>query len=152
MTIEEALQFFQKIKSESVDDVESKSYEKFICILKDLQKRDLTHEQLAAIHTALSMMNLKAKTDNKKKYYKQRLSSFQKFLKEQFSLVVKGYYIGVGIGLGIIFGSIFSLVFQSVLGTFALLLGVIGGMFWGGCFGAIMDAKAKKQGRVLATE
>ncbi len=152
MEIKETLTFFLNLKTNSVEKPEIKIYDKYIGILSDLKSRDLTQTQIQSIESELETLNLKAESDNRKKYLSQKLSEFKKFLKDKLNLVSEGYYAGVGTGIGIVLGSIFSMLFNSALGTYSMLIGIIGGMLLGAVLGGIRDSKAKKQGRVLITE
>ena len=152
MNIKETLNFFLNLKNDSVNKTEIKVYDKYIGILTDLKNRDLTENQIQSIESELETLNLNAEFDNKKKYLEQKLSIFQKFLKDKLSLISEGYYAGIGAGIGIIVGSIFSMVFNSLLGAYSLLIGIIGGMVLGSILGGFKDLEAKKQGRVLITK
>ena len=152
MKIKETLNFFLNLKNDSVEKSEIKIYDKYIGILSDLKNRDLTQNQIQSIESELETLNLNAEPDNRKKYLKQKLSEFQKFLKDKLALVSEGYYAGIGAGTGIVLGSIFSMLFQSVLGAYSLLIGINGGMILGAILGGIKDSEAKKQGRVLITK
>lgn len=151
-TLEEMVIDFQALKKKSGDPLEHQIYDKFIDIIKDLIQREFSSAQLDGIVTELKTLNFEIEAKNRKKYFKQNLAAFQKFLKSQHSLVVKGHYLGIGIGLGIVLGSIFSILFQSSFGAYALIIGVIGGMALGGFLGSLKDTEAKKQGRVLKIE
>jgi hypothetical protein len=152
MKIKETLNFFLNLKNNSVEKSEIKIYDKYIGILSDLKNRDLTQNQIQSIESELETLNLNAEPDNRKKYLKQKLSEFQKFLKDKLALVSEVYYAGIGAGTGIVLGSIFSMLFQSVLGAYSLLIGINGGMILGAILGGIRDSEAKKQGRVLITK
>jgi hypothetical protein len=126
-------------------------YNNYVGILTDLKNRDLTENQALSIETELENLNLKSESENRIKYFKKKLSEFQKFLKDKLGLVPEGYYTGVGVGTGILLGSIFSMIFQSYLGAYSILFGINGGMILGAILGAIRDTEAKKQGRVFTT-
>ena len=99
-------------------------------------------------------MNLRATTEDSKKYYKQKLSEFKAFLKSEFSFTSARYYtetwmvygmiFGTGIGLSI--GTAISAGFGTSIG---LSTGTGVGMVFGMLFGATKDAEAKRLGRVV---
>jgi hypothetical protein len=151
MRLVETLDFFQNMKNDTVEKSEIKLYNNYIRILSDLKNRDLTENQVLSIETELEKLNLKSESENRIKYFKKKLSEFQKFLKDKLALVPEGYYTGVGVGTGILLGSIFSMMFQSFLGAYSILIGINGGIILGAILGAIRDAEAKKQGRVFST-
>ena len=152
MKITETLNLFLSLKNNSNEKSEIRVYDKYIGILSDLETRDLTQKQIQLIESELETLNLNTEFDHRSKYLKQKLSKFQKFLKDRLSLVSKGYYAGIGTGAGIVIGSIFSILFQSVLGAYSILIGINGGMILGAILGGIRDSEAKKQGRVLITK
>lgn len=152
MKIKETLQFFLNLRSNSIEKSKIKVYDKYIGILYDLTNRDLTHNQIQSIESKLETLNLNVESDHNKKYLIDKLSEFQKFLKERLTLVSEGYYAEIGAGTGIIIGSIFSVLFQSELGAYTFLIGINGGIILGAILGRMKDSKAKKQGNVLITK
>jgi hypothetical protein len=149
MVINETLEFFQNLKTNSNEKSEIKLYDKYILILSDLKNRDLTETQILNIETELEKLNLNAESENKMKYLKKKLSELQKFLKDKLALISKDHYVGIGVGTGIFLGSIFSMLFQTFLGVYSLLIGINGGMILGAIIGSFFDKEAEKQGRVL---
>ena len=152
MKIIEAMHFFLNLKNDSVEKSDIIIYDKYIGILSDLKDRDLTPNQIQSIEVELETLALDADSDNRKKYFSQKLTAFQNFLKDKFALVSEGYYTGIGAGIGIVIGSVFSMLLNSVLGAYALLIGINGGIILGVLIGGTTDAEAKKQGRVLITK
>ena len=143
MKIITAIDFFNRLVSDSSNNKSERNiYNTFIGILTDLRNRNLSEIQLASIEDKLDLLNLNASPENKKRYYNKKLAEFKKYLKEQFSLISDGYYTAVGTALGVAFGAAFGSMFGMGIGiTFGMLIGII--------VGANMDAKAKKQNRVL---
>ncbi|OIQ27061.1 MAG: hypothetical protein BM564_13410 [Bacteroidetes bacterium MedPE-SWsnd-G2] len=149
MKINKTLNVFLNFKNDSVEKNEIKIYDKYIAILSDLKHRDLTQTHIQLIEAELDTLNLNTNPDDRKKYYKQKLSEFQSFLKDRLALVSEGHYTSIGAGTGIVLGSIISVLFQSLLGAYFLLIGINGGIILGAILGGFMDSEAKKQGRVL---
>ena len=93
-------------------------------------------------------------TENKKKYYKQKLSEFKSFLKEEFSFTSAKHYTEtwmiygmiVGTGLGMSIGTAINTGFGTSMG---MSIGTGVGMAIGTLYGARKDAEAKKQGTVI---
>jgi hypothetical protein len=137
------------LKNNTAEKSEIKIYNNYIGILSDLKNRDLTENQVLSIEKELEHLTLKSESENRIKYFKKKLTEFQKFLKDKLALVPEGYYTGVGVGTGILMGSIFSMIFQSFLGSYSILFGINGGMIIGAILGSIRDVEAKKQGRVF---
>jgi len=145
MHINEATKFFHNLLSKAVHKSEIKIYENFIGILFDLENRDLTKEQIQTLETKLEKLALITYPGIKKKYFKQKLASFKKFLQEELSLISEGYYAAIGISLGISVGLVLGNIFEEIGTSTGISLGIIIGLI----IGRIMDSKAKKQDRVL---
>jgi len=146
MTINATSDLFKNLIAETQDKSEIKVYHKFIAILTDLESKVLTDEQLQSIEKELDILNLNVNSENKKKYFKQKLTLFIKYLKKTFSLITEGYYTAIGMSFGMSFGVAFGAAFSNVS------LGLIIGMLIGLIVGASMDTKAKKEGKVLRTK
>jgi hypothetical protein len=150
MTIQEAKNFFESLKTETTKKTEIKIYEKFIHILSELRIRELSNDEIQSIETELDSLNLNSNPENRKIYFKKALIKFEKYLKESFSLTSKGYYTNIGIGLGLTFGILFGIVFLSDLErSLGIALGLSIGMFIGLIFGRTLDSKAKAAGKML---
>ncbi len=154
MNINEASELLITLLSQTEKKTEKKVYNCFIRTLSSLKNKDLTENQSQLIQEKLSSLNLKASTENKKKYYKQKLSEFKAFLKNEFSFTTEKHYtelgmiygmsLGTGIGLSI------GIAIDPVLGmSIGLSIGTGAGMVLGMMYGAIKDAEAKRQGRVI---
>jgi hypothetical protein len=144
MDIKETIDFFLNLKNNSVEKTEIKVYDKYIGILSDLKNRDLTETQILSIESKLKTLIVKPETKNRKKYYIKKLTEFEKFLKDQLSLISDGYYTAYGMSFGMLIG----VLLQFYVGIYSLL----GGMAIGMVIGGIMDSEARKQGRVLKTK
>jgi len=79
--------------------------------------------------------------NNRKKYYKDKLSKFKTFLKDKLSLILDGHYTS----LGVLYGLVVSLLATFYFDGFTLVWGLVIGITIGG----FMDYETKKQGRVL---
>ena len=104
MTLQEAYNFFEILKTETTKKYEIKVYEKFLHILSKLKFREFSKDEIQFIETELESLNLKSNPKNRKKYFKKALSKFEKYLKDTFSLTTKGYYSNLYSGLGLSFG------------------------------------------------
>ena len=99
-------------------------------------------------------MLLEASTENSKKYYKQKLSEFKAFLKEEFYFTTEKHYTEIGMVYGLIIGTgigmLYGTFIDSILGSsMGLSMGTSLGMLFGMLYGARKDAEAKKLGRVV---
>ena len=150
MTIQEAYNFFESLKTETTKKYEIKVYEKFLHILNGLKIREFSKDEIQSIETELDRLNLKLNPERRKKYFKKALSKFEKFLKDRFSLTSKGYYTKLYGGLGLSFGLLFGVVFLSNWErSLGISMGLIGGMVIGSIIGQSIDAKAMSENRVL---
>jgi hypothetical protein len=158
MSINDTSELLNSLLSRTNKKSEKKIYNCFIRTLSSLKKKDLTENQAHLIQGKLSSLNLKAIPKNRKKIYKQKLSEFKAFLKNEFSFTSAGYYTevwmvygmifgtGVGLALGIGLGTAFGVGAGTTIGP---AIGLSAGTGAGMLFGARKDAEAKRQGRVI---
>lgn len=150
MTLQEAYNFLESLKTATTKKYEIKIYEKFLHILTELKNREFSKDKIHSIETELNRLNLKSNPEKRKKYFKKALSEFEKYLNETFSLTTKEYYQRLYGGLGLVFGLLFGFVFLSNMERMlAISLGLIGGMVLGSIIGRQKDARAIAEGRVL---
>ena len=150
MTLQEASNFFERLKTETTKKHEIKVYEKFLHILTQLKIREFSKDEIQSIETALDSLNLASNPKNRKKYFKKALDKFEEYLKDTFSLTSKEYYAKLYGSLGVLFGMIFGLVFLSSWErSMGMNIGLIGGMLIGLIIGRSMDDKAKSESNVL---
>lgn len=150
MTLQEAHNFIQNLKTETTNKSESKVYEKFLYILSALKNRTFSNDEIHSIETELDRLNLESNPAKRKKHLKVALTKFEKYLKDKLSLTPEGYYTNLSISLGILFGTVIGVLigerFEKSLG---LSLGISIGMLIGVVIGRHMDSQAKVAGNVL---
>jgi len=150
MTLQDALNYFKNLESETTKRSEIKVYQKFIQILTSLENRDLSDSEIQSIEQELDALDLNSTTTNNKKYFNKAFKQFQKYLKDTFSLTTKGYYTNIGIGLGVSFGVVFGIV---VLSSFERSLGISFGITLGMLIGLIigrnLDSQAMASGKIV---
>ena len=150
MTINETYNFFESLLSQPNKKSDIKIYEEFLEILTHLKNRGLSEDEIQSIERELKSLNLKSNPENRKKYFKKALSTFEKYLKDTFSLTSKGYYAKLGITLGSTFGVVLGVLigerFERSLG---ISLGISIGMLIGIFVGRHMDSQAKATGKML---
>ena len=154
MNINEASKLLTILLSQTDKKTEQKIYNCFIRTLSSLENKDLTEKQTQLIQVKLSSLNLNVTTENKKKYYKQKLSEFKSFLKEKFSFTSAKHYTETWMIYGMIFGTGLGMSIGTVINTgfgtsMGMSIGTGVGMAIGILFGARKDAEAKKQGTVI---
>ena len=149
MTINDTINFFESLLTQTDKKSEIKVYENFIAILSNLKNRELTIEQLQSIEEELETLDLKSNPENKKRYFSKKLNEFKKYLKDELSLISEGYYTAIGMSLGMSFGVAIGASFG---GSTGIALGISIGMLIGLVIGRNKDAEAEKQGRVLKTK
>lgn len=154
MNIEETTELLNSLLSQANKKSEKKVYNCFIGTLASLKKKDLTENQIQLIQEKLSSLDLKATTDNRKKYFKQKLAEFKEFLKIEFSFTTAQHYTEIWMVYGVIFGTSIGtplgIVFGDDLGTaIGSSTGTSLGMVFGMMYGAQKDAEAERQGKVV---
>lgn len=150
MTLQEAYNFFERLKIETSSKSEIKIYKKFLYILVELKIKEFSEDEIQSIEKELDSLNLVSIPKNRKKYYNKALSVFEKYLKDTFSLTSKGYYTNLGMGLGMSFGILFGVAaLSSFERSLGISMGLIIGMFIGMLIGRSMDSKARIEGKVI---
>ena len=150
MTLQQAYNFFESLKTETTKKYEIKVYEKFLHMLTELKIREFSKEDIQSIETELENLNIKSNPENRKKYFKKALTKFEKYLKDTFSLTSKGYYAELGITLGMTFGVVLGvLIGQRFEKSLGISLGISLGMLIGVFVGRHMDSQAKAAGNML---
>ncbi len=105
MTINETIDFFERLLTETDLKSEIRLYKKFIAVLHDLTNKSLSEIQILSIEKRLENLQINTNSENRKKYFNKEYISFLKFLKDEFSFVSEGYYTGIGMIFGMIFGN-----------------------------------------------
>ena len=150
MTIQDAYNFLDTIKTEAKRKQEIKVYKRFLHILAELNKKEFSIEETLSIEAKLDSLDLKSNSENRKKHISKALRQFEKYLHEHFSLISPDYYISLGIALGTSFGAALGVVFMTSLDNPAgISIGVAVGTGVGIAIGHSMDAKAKAVQKVL---
>ena len=154
MNISKASEIFSKLSSQAANKSEKKVYNCFSRTLSALSDKDLTAEQTKVIQEKLASMQLEGVSENRKKFYKQKLNEFTAFLKNEFSFTSKSHFMETWMIYGMIFGTGIGMVVGSALdagvGTsIGLSIGTGVGMSLGILYGARKDAEAKRLGKVL---
>ena len=150
MTLKNALNIFESLKTGTTKKSEIKIYEKFIHTLTELQNREFSTVEIQSIETELDGLNLKSNPENRKKYFKKALTKFENYLKDTFSLTSKGHYTNLGAAYGSLLGCLVGvLISQRSEGTIAIAYGISFGMLIGSFVGRYMDSQAKVAGNML---
>jgi F0F1-type ATP synthase assembly protein I len=150
MTLKEAFNFFESLKTKTTKKSEIKVYEKLLHILNALKDRTFTKDEMQSIEMELGNLSLKSNPDNRKKFFKKALSKFETYLKETFSLTSKGHYTKMSVSLGLLFGVVLGvLIGQRFEKSMGLSFGICIGMFIGAFIGRRMDSQAKATGNLL---
>ncbi len=150
MTLQEAYNFFESLKTETTKKSEIKVYEKFLHILSELKKRDFSKDEIQSIETELKRLNLESNPENRKKYFGKALHKLNDYLRKTFSLIPNGYYTTIGIALGVAFGPVLGVLFMPFFErSLGISAGVCIGMIIGLLAGQHLDSQAKAAGNVL---
>jgi hypothetical protein len=143
MNIKEASKFFKTLIKETTEKSEIRIYKKFISILSDLEEMNLTKEQLISIEGELQTINIKTIAENRKKYFKQKLINFIKYLILKISIISEGYYTRIVLSLRISIGVTFGVVLSNIK------YGIVCGMTIGIIIARALDSKAKNGRQIL---
>lgn len=154
MVVSEAKIILENLSSQTDKKREKALYKKFISVLTSIEKKDLSETETMNIEEKLNELELRFNPENRRAYFGKKLSSFVSFLKTNYSFVTNGYYIGLGLLFGMCFGAMIGTMFGVIFGdgtgiTFGAALGPGFGMAMGMAIGAVLDAQAKKDGRVI---
>ncbi|MBT8298085.1 MAG: hypothetical protein HKP42_07640 [Maribacter sp.] len=151
MTLQNALNYFKRLESETTRKSEIKVYQKFIQILTGLEHRDWSDTEVESIEEALDApLGLYTSTTKDNKFFVRALKQFQNYLKDTFSLTTKRYYTNMGVGLGASFGIVFGTVFLSTFErSLGISYGITLGMIIGLIIGHYLDSQAKASGRMI---
>ena len=150
MTIHKAIRLFKSLKDQTTKKSELKVYEEFIHILKGLEKRGLSNDEIESIEEKLKELNLESDPRYRRRYYKKRLHRFKEFMSKSLSLVTKNYYENLYLIIGMVFGMTFGIIIgEQTDKSMGLSLGICLGMFVGILIGRSKDAKAMSEGRVI---
>jgi hypothetical protein len=144
MNFLDATNTFEQLKKTAGSKSEVKVYDTFIAILLDLKNKDLTDVQVISIENYIDTLNLQSVPEDKKKYFRRKLSDFKSYLKSEYSLVPKDYYSEIGVGLGLTFGVVFGTIFN-------MAVGISMGLVFGIVLGRRKDAEAEAKNLVLNT-
>lgn len=150
MTLKNAINFFESLKTDTAKKSEIKVYTQFIDVLKKLENKEFTTDQIQSIEIELDHLNLKSDTENKTKFFRNALGKFETYLKDTHSLTSKEYYTNLSVSLGLLFGVVVGILigerFERSLG---ISFGICMGLFIGAFIGRRMDAQAKAAGNIL---
>ena len=150
MTIQRAINVLKSLKDQTTKGSEIKVYEEFIHILKGLEKRGLSNDEIASVEEKLKDLNLESDPRYRRRYYKKRLHKFKEFMSKTLSLVTKNYYENLYLIIGMVFGMTFGIIIgEQSDKSMGLSLGLCLGMFLGVLIGRSKDAKAISEGRVI---
>ncbi|MFT6415388.1 MAG: hypothetical protein ACJARZ_000724 [Dokdonia sp.] len=150
MTLHEAYNFFEGLINQTTKKLDLKVYDQFLYNLSQLKLRTFSKEEIQTIETALENLDLKSNPENKRKYFKKALTTFEAHLKDTFSLTPKGHYTNLYSAKGLPFGLLFGVAILSNLGSsLGIALGLIGGVVIGSLMGRQKDAEVKAIGKML---
>ena len=148
MKISDAINHFQVLANKTDNRRHRKVCDKFVGILSDLKNHDLTDEQVLLIEKKVEELNLTGGTENTTRTLNKNLRIFINYLKQQLSLVTKGYYTALGLTFGVALGVALAPTLERQLGI-PISMGI--GMLIGVAVGKYLDNKAEKENRVLRT-
>jgi len=149
MKFTEAIILFEGYLKQTEIKSEVKVYSSFIAVLRDLQNRNLSEEELNNFETQLEELKLLQVTENNKKYFKKQLNKLIQFTLKRLNLIQEGTYIAIGLSLGTGLGLSLGIPFLGP--TYGVTYGMSFGMLIGIVIGTYLQQKAKKENRILNT-
>ncbi len=150
MKIYQAIQITEGLRTQTNKRSQIKYLRSLEAVLQSLNEHPLTTDELQLLEEALESILFSTGTEPSIKELKRNRSRFRRFLREEFSLVPKGYYLSLGISLGISFGVAIGTVLQAITGgAIPLGMGIPIGMVIGMNIGIMKDNEAERQNHVL---
>ena len=153
MKINQSIQIVEELLAGTQKRAEIKLLGALQELLQSLKDHPLSSEEQRSIEKALDDILFPSGTQAGFKELKRNRNKFMSYLRNEFSLTPKGYYMSLGIGLGLAFGAAFGSLIQSITGnTLPVGVGVSIGMVIGMSIGIMKDNEAERQNRVLQTK
>ncbi|MFK5982523.1 MAG: hypothetical protein QM499_06390 [Flavobacteriaceae bacterium] len=149
MKFTETISLFEGYLKQTEIKSEVKIYSSFIAVIKDLQNRNLSEEELFDIENKLEELKLEIIPENKRKYFKKQLNILINYSMKKLNLITEGTYIAIGLSLGTGLG--LSLGIPILGSTYGVTYGMSFGMVLGIAIGTYLEQKAKKENRILNT-
>jgi len=149
MKFTEAITLFEGYLKQTEIKSEAKVYSSFITVLKDLQNRNLSEEELFDFENKLTELKLTIVPENKKKHFKKQLNRLIHYSIKKLNLITEGTYIAIGLSLGTGLG--LSLGIPILGTTYGVTYGMSFGMLIGIVIGTYLEQKAKKENRIINT-
>jgi len=149
MKFTEAITLFEGYLKQTEIKPEVKVYNSFIAVLKDLQSRNLSEDQLLDFENKLAELKLTTVHENNKKHFKKQLNVLINYSMKKLNLITEGTYIAIGLSLGTGLG--LSLGIPILGPTYGVTYGMSFGMVLGIIIGTYLEQKAKKENRILNT-
>ncbi|WP_299252366.1 hypothetical protein [uncultured Lacinutrix sp.] len=153
--INKTILFLKNLASTTKSKKENKTYNRFINMLNDIERRDLTDIDKQAIETELATINPEINTDDFKTL-KKKLNAFMCFAKKKLNLTSEGHYMSLGMTFGLSIGMALGMCFgipfsedKSLGVVFGMNIGMIIGMALGMAIGAYKDQEDKKKDTIL---
>ena len=144
----------QKQIDELKGTLSDKDYNKFklrflLCIAERLDEFSPTCGECQILQQDISVLVqdiptlISLRDKERQKSYFRTIDKISKHLQKQHKLVPEGYYIGIGMAIGSGIGVALGAAFEQVGGGIPIGVGI------GLAIGSALDAKAKKEGRIL---
>lgn len=153
MNFDTTIAFLTQKKSNSTNESEIQTCQRFLVILKDLDSKNLSMDKIESIEREIKILGLEAKAKNEATYLQQRLRDFERYLQRNFKFRPVNYHSSFGIILGLSFGIAIGLsigsLFEGLLGLVisVTIITTIGG-FTGHFLGNKKDLQFEKSGRL----
>jgi hypothetical protein len=148
MTLKNALNYLEDLKSQTNKNSEIQVYEKFLHVIGALYSKDFSKDEMQSIE--LELDSLESSPENRKKHVGKTLAKFEHYLHNTFSFTPKGYYTNLGLIMGSTFGVFIGIITLSIFDwSLSVSLGISFGALIGLMIGHNMDSRAKAAGTLL---
>ncbi len=133
-------------------------FERFVLLLTELEKLNLTSEKKYAIEAKLDSLDLQKEVRNKRRYLAKRLKIFEAYLRKKHNIHARGFYswLGMFIGgmvatLGLLPIAILAIMLKSseIVIFSVSMVWFLAIVFVCIHIGRKMDTKAEKKGKIL---
>ena len=157
MKINDLESFFEIQKEQTKSKQEKKEYNNLVGIFSELKRKNLTKQQWKSIEDEVEKLRLTAVSEERNIRLRKKRNQLIKFLKNNFSFILKGHFTGLGMSMGIALGTAIGMIFGMLAGipmgmVYGMMIGAMAGLLAGLILGKIKDNDAEKENRVIQTQ
>ena len=149
--------FLKFKKNKQKANRKKKEYNNLVGIFSELKRKNLTKQQWKSIEDEVEKLRLTAVSEERNIRLRKKRNQLIKFLKNNFSFILKGHFTGLGMSMGIALGTAIGMIFGMLAGipmgmVYGMMIGAMVGLLAGLILGKIKDNDAEKENRVIQTK